>query len=301
MTNENNVTKIMEDVKHKLMWNWIIDILKYVRENDIEKNFKYTITYNNKDIKLNIRIFDDINDIKFNITKKVFKENKNIINNCYLCEYIRKGDVFYVDCGNCPAKEIIIDEQYRKYIEHPDTCLNGVYVVSCIDSFYHLTIISQEEFDSVIYCCEKIRDVEYKDNVVLRSKLNNGLNKLKDSNTKEIGWDNDLSLFIAGRIVLSTETNELGFISQVTCFDRFPSFRVSWISDLNNENDIFINWLFEDTYFNSIKYFDATLTYSELEDIIYHSNDSEQFRFELTELLNEKIVDKKPIEIVIKN
>lgn len=142
MTNESNVTKIMEDVKHKLMWNWIIDILKYVRENDIEKNFKYTITYNNKDIKLNIRIFDDINDIKFNITKKVFKENKNIINNCYLCEYIRKGDVFYVDCGNCPAKEIIIDEQYKKYIEHPDTCLNGVYVVSCIDSFYHLTIIS---------------------------------------------------------------------------------------------------------------------------------------------------------------
>lgn len=37
MTNENNVTKTMEDVKHKLMWNWIIDILKYVRENDIEK------------------------------------------------------------------------------------------------------------------------------------------------------------------------------------------------------------------------------------------------------------------------
>ena len=31
MTNENNVTKTMEDVKHKLMWNWIIDILKYVR------------------------------------------------------------------------------------------------------------------------------------------------------------------------------------------------------------------------------------------------------------------------------
>lgn len=301
MINENNVTKVMEDVKHKLMWNWIIDILKYVRENDIEKNFKYTITYNNKDIKLNIKMSDNIGDIKYYITKKVFKENKDIVNKCYLCEYINKGDVFYVDCNNCPVKEIQVDKEHKKYIEHPDTCLNGVYVVSCICSFYHLTIMSQEEFNDIIYYCEKIRDVEYKDNIVLRSKLNNELNKLKDSNTKEIGWDNDLSLFTAGRIVLSTETNELGFISQVTCFDRFPSFRVSWISDLNNENDIFINWLFEDTYFNSIKYFDATLTYSELEDIIYHSNDSEQFRFELTKLLNEKIIDKKPIEIVIKN
>lgn len=126
-------------------------------------------------------------------------------------------------------------------------------------------------------------------------------NKLKDFDTKEIGWDCDLSLFTVGRIVLSTRTKELGFISQVTCFDRFPSFRISWVSDLSNEEDIFVVWLLKNMDFSCIKIFDASLTYSELEDIFYCFNNSEQSKLELTKLLNEKIVDKNPIEIVVKD
>lgn len=116
---------------------------------------------------------------------------------------------------------------------------------------------------------------------------------------KEIGWNCDLSIFTIGRIVLSTKTNELGFISQVTIFDRSPSFCVCWISDINNKDNMFICWEFEKIY-PSIKYFNAFLTYTELEDICYNFNNLEQTKNKLTILLNEKIKNQTPVEITIK-
>lgn len=117
---------------------------------------------------------------------------------------------------------------------------------------------------------------------------------------KEIGWDCNLSIFTIGRIVLSTKTNELGFISQVTIFDRFPSFRICWISNIDNKDDIFMCWEFEKIY-PLIKYFDAFLTYMELENICYSFKYLEQNKDQLFELLNEKIKNQTPIEITIKN
>lgn len=117
---------------------------------------------------------------------------------------------------------------------------------------------------------------------------------------KEIGWNCDLSIFTVGRIVQSVSTNELGFISQVTIFDRFPSFRICWISDVDNKDDMFIHWGFEKIK-APIKYFDVFLTYIELENICYSFKHLEQNKDQLFELLNEKIKNQTPIEITIKN
>ena len=62
---------------------------------------------------------------------------------------------------------------------------------------------------------------------------------------------------------------------------------------------MFICWEFEKIY-PSIKYFNAFLTYTELEDICYNFNNLEQTKNKLTILLNEKIKNQTPVEITIK-
>ena len=108
----------------------------------------------------------------------------------------------------------------------------------------------------------------------------------------------DLSVFIVGRIVLSTKTNELGFISQVSIFDRFPTFRVCWTSDIDNKDDMFICREFDKGLYPAIKYFDVTLTYAELEHICFNLNNSEQSKNQLNELLKTKIKNRTSLEFI---
>lgn len=108
----------------------------------------------------------------------------------------------------------------------------------------------------------------------------------------------DLSVFIVGRIVLSTKTNELGFISQVSIFDRFPTFRVCWTSDIDNKDDMFICREFDKVY-PAIKYFNVTLTYAELEHICFNLNNSEQSKNQLNELLKTKIKNQTSLEFIV--
>lgn len=162
---------IMEDVKHKFMWDTIIDIFKKVRNKELkytfnngdEYNFKYCITDLNteKEITLIFSGMHSVAYLKGLICNKIFNISY-ILNYCYLCEYVAeiKGET----CLDCPAK-----------IKHKNSdsriCLNGYFTIVNTFEFKSICGIEQDIFDMIIRCCEKIRDIEYKPDVLLRSQI----------------------------------------------------------------------------------------------------------------------------------
>lgn len=158
-------TLIFEDVKHKFMWNTIVNIFEYVRENNIEEDFVYEVEYGKTIIKINIHANFDVSDIKKILLKYVLDPNDFIIiNDCYLCKY----DFKLVDtddpCKNCPAK---IVQNYTL----SSRCLEGYFDKVSTIKIVDIPFVPQLVFDDIIKYCTLIRDLEFKDNVLLRSEL----------------------------------------------------------------------------------------------------------------------------------
>ena len=159
---------IMEDAKHWLMWDIIIDIFNKVRNNEIQfdenRIFEYTATYpkTNKISIIKLYCNDNIPYIKGYICDHVFKD-LDINQNCYLCMYDLNVDRSG-KCTFCPAK---IEAPVRK------NCLNGYFSLVNWVTLDQLPYLEEDVFNVIIHCCEKIRDVEYKEGVILRSQLDN--------------------------------------------------------------------------------------------------------------------------------
>jgi hypothetical protein len=158
---------IMEDVKHWLMWDIIIDIFNKVRNNEIQFDeneiFEYTAAYP-KTNKISIKLYwhYSVPYIKSDICDYVFKD-LDINQNCYLCMYDlnidRSGK-----CTFCPAK---IETPVRK------NCLNGYFSLVNWVTLDQLPYLEEDVFNVIIHYCKKIRDIEYKEGVILRSQLDN--------------------------------------------------------------------------------------------------------------------------------
>lgn len=159
---------IMEDAKHWLMWDIIIDIFNKVRNNEIQfdenRIFEYTATYpkTNKISIIKLYCNDNIPYIKGYICDHVFKD-LDINQNCYLCMYDLNVDRSG-KCTFCPAK---IEAPVRK------NCLNGYFSLVNWVTLDQLPYLEEDVFNVIIHYCKKIRDIEYKEGVILRSQLDN--------------------------------------------------------------------------------------------------------------------------------
>lgn len=158
----------MEDAKHWLMWDIIIDIFNKVRNNEIQfdenRIFEYTATYpkTNKISIIKLYCNDNIPYIKGYICDHVFKD-LDINQNCYLCMYDLNVDRSG-KCTFCPAK---IEAPVRK------NCLNGYFSLVNWVTLDQLPYLEEDVFNVIIHYCKKIRDIEYKEGVILRSQLDN--------------------------------------------------------------------------------------------------------------------------------
>lgn len=157
---------IMEDAKHWLMWDIIIDIFNKVRNNEIQFDengiFEYTAAYpkTNKISIIKLYCNDNISYIKGYICDHVFKD-LDINQNCYLCMYDLNVDRSG-KCTFCPAK---IKTPVRK------NCLNGYFGLVNWVALDQLPYLEEDVFNVIIHYCKKIRDIEYKEGVILRSQL----------------------------------------------------------------------------------------------------------------------------------
>lgn len=162
---------IMEDVKHKFMWNTIIDIFKKIKTKELIADrfgyIEYTIVHPEIGKTLTLLIDDhgNIDNLKELICNIVFND-LNVSSCCYLCEYkfqYKRQITFCVSCIFCPAKIMV---------NNIPPCLNGLYnKVNCY-LFCEILEFSNSQFQEFIHYCEEIRDVEYKEGVILRSQLN---------------------------------------------------------------------------------------------------------------------------------
>jgi len=173
---------IMEDIKHKFMWNTIIDIFKKVRNKELKctpsirdgYNFEYCITDLNteKEITLEFSGIHSVIYLKELICNKIFNMSSYMHNYCYLCEYVVK--IKGKSCLDCPAKtKTSVHKNSDRHI-----CLNGYFTMVNTFDFKSVCSIEQDIFDMIIYCCEKIRDVEYKEGVILRSQFDGMTKKI---------------------------------------------------------------------------------------------------------------------------
>ena len=67
-------------------------------------------------------------------------------------------------CTFCPAK---IETPVRK------NCLNGYFSLVNWVTLDQLPYLEEDVFNVIIHYCKKIRDIEYKEGVILRSQLDN--------------------------------------------------------------------------------------------------------------------------------
>ena len=165
---------IMEDVKHKFMWDTIIDIFKKVRNNEVifDKDgvFKYVVKHPETG-KMSIMYFDcqnGVTKIKYYICNKVFND-LNTSRNCYLCKYTSQYKNHLGNCIFCLAK--------TKTPVHKN-CLNGYFDLVNWFNFNQIPYLEEDIFNTIIHYCEKIRDVEYKEGVILRSQFDEMTKKI---------------------------------------------------------------------------------------------------------------------------
>ena len=156
---------VMEDVKHHFVWETIIDILIYIRENEIKSDFQFKTKHpvSHEDILMDIFMYNTIDSLKWTIVYKTLKET--IRNACYLCQY--NYDVYgcpkeqkYIDCTNCPSK-----------IDSRNGCLGGAFQLVWNISFSSIASILDREFETIVDGCKKIKNTEFKDDVVCRSEV----------------------------------------------------------------------------------------------------------------------------------
>lgn len=159
---------IMEDVKHKFMWDTIIDIFKKVRNKKLIADrfgyIEYTIVHPEigKTLILLIDDHGNIDNLKKLICSIIFND-LNVANCCYLCEYRFQYKHQYISCKFCPVKIMTSDIE---------SCLNGLYIEVNRHLLCDVLEFSNSQFQEFIHYCEEIRDVEYKEGVILRSQLN---------------------------------------------------------------------------------------------------------------------------------
>ena len=164
MSNKNVV--IMEDIKHRFVWNTIIEVLSHIKMDGIKSDFKYQIQHPviHEDIQLDIFMYRHIDFLKWNIVQQKLKDQ--VKNGCYLCEYnfLTHGlskENKYIDCINCPSKIITTNTG----------CMGGSFPIIWNVYFSSVASMSNKEFTTILDHCKKIRDTEFKENVLLRSNV----------------------------------------------------------------------------------------------------------------------------------
>ena len=174
----NNIV-IMEDVKHYTMWNYTINALRQMYDFKIKPNVTLKIDYdytNDTDIKLDIKSSDNIYSIKERIVTEIFKDKpikeifKNeVVKEYYLCKY-SLNDNGDIACCKCPAKMIFKIDKPVKCTEN-NLCACNIHFVIYYFKIHDILSLQNDEFEGLIYMCNKLRDIEYKDNVILRRTL----------------------------------------------------------------------------------------------------------------------------------
>lgn len=164
---------IMEDVRHKFMWNTIIDILNDLRKNynlRFPSNTRYCYRIPHPETKEEKRVYvsklSTISELECCIFKYIFK-NENIYLFSYMCDYKfqkaqNNSDLVNMSCNDCPAK--IMTPQSA-------LCLNGYLTMVTHVRLKNIPHLEQEAFDIIVHYCKKIRDIEYKPDVLLRSQI----------------------------------------------------------------------------------------------------------------------------------
>ena len=164
---------IMEDIKHKFMWNTIIDILNDLRKNynlRFQLNTRYRYLIPHPETKEEKRVYVSklftISELEHYIFEYIFN-NENIYLHSYLCDYTfqkaeNNSNLVNMSCNDCPAK--IMTSQFK-------LCLNGYRTMVTHVQLKNIPHLEQEAFNIIVRYCEKIRDIEYKPDVLLRSQI----------------------------------------------------------------------------------------------------------------------------------
>ena len=164
---------IMEDIEHKFMWNTIINILNDLRENynlrfQLNTRYRYLIPHpeTKEEKKVYISNLFTISELEGCIFKYILND-KNIYLCSYLCDYkFQKAEsnsnLANMSCKDCPAK--IMTSQFK-------LCLNGYRTMITHIRLKNVPHLEQEAFNIIVRYCEKIRGIEYKPDVLLRSQI----------------------------------------------------------------------------------------------------------------------------------
>lgn len=179
---------ILEDTLHRQLWDALINIIKFFRENprntvSHHNKYAYCLLDNSITAFNSEKEYDEKDFIVFNETSELFVI-KRIINkslctkadisdsmsDCFLCEYAckiceNKNTVVPIFCRWCPVEvPIAINDK---------DCLGGLYNIafsSTVQIGYY-SLLSDFVFNSIITSCEKIRDIKFKEDVITRSSL----------------------------------------------------------------------------------------------------------------------------------
>lgn len=164
---------IMEDVKHQFVWNTIINILNDIRENynlrfQLNDKYCYHISYPEatEEKRIYISKKDTISTLENSLVINILRDY-DICLASYMCDYKwikcnNNSDLANMNCIGCPAK--IMTSQ-------KSVCLNGYRTMVAHIKLENIPYLEEDVFNTIIRYCKQIRDIEYKNDVLLRSQI----------------------------------------------------------------------------------------------------------------------------------
>lgn len=163
----------MEDVKHQFVWNTIINILNDIRENynlrfQLNDKYCYHISYpeSTKEKRIYISKKDTISKLEISLVIDILRDNYIYLSS-YMCDYKwekfnSNSDLANMNCTGCPAKIMTSKKS---------VCLNGYRTIVTNIKLNDIPYLEKDVFNIIVHYCEKIRDIEYKNDVLLRSQI----------------------------------------------------------------------------------------------------------------------------------